>query len=125
MNQYTNTGSDVQHADLYLTGRLQREMIVANNGAIPVQTGDAFIINADGVVTISMTGLNTSCAGQSGTIVIVNSAGGSDFSQLPAYMLTPSGADIEFVTEPYAVSIISYHILSQTQVLCNYIGHFA
>ena len=65
--------------------------------------------------------------GQSGIITITNpaSVGSLSFVALPSYMLTPSGATVNFVTTANAVSVISYYVLATDKVLCNYIGNFA
>ena len=127
MNQYTNTNSDVQFDDLYLTGRLQRELItVTGSGGVftaDLDPGDAFVVNAGSNTEITMS-VNPSNAGQSGTILIINGAGAS-FLELPPFMKTPSGAAIEWYDAPGGVSIISYFVVDQDNVLCNYIGNFA
>ena len=65
--------------------------------------------------------------GQSGMIVLTNpaSVGSLSFVALPSYMLTPSGATLNFVTTANAVSIISYYVHATDKVLVNYVGNFA
>jgi hypothetical protein len=82
-----------------------------------------FLINAlSSANTIAMSNLSTAI-GQTGLITIKNPSSGTiSFNQLPAYMKTPSGADINFVVDVNAVSIISYFIIDASTVICNYIG---
>jgi hypothetical protein len=87
--------------------------------------GNIFQIAAGANASIKMTSINVSNYGQSGTIILLNGPSGTTWSQLPANMLTPSGADINFVTGPNLVSVISFIITKTGQVLCNYVGHFA
>ena len=83
----------------------------------------AFLINAlGGANTFAMSNLDLAI-GKSGIIIIKNpSSGAISFNQLPAYMKTPSGADINFVVDVNAISIISYFIIDANTVICNYIG---
>ena len=130
MNQYTNTDSDVQFRDVIIT-QAQKVLIqvVPDDGGgvydVRPDLGNIFQINAGGTASIKMAFINASNYGQSGTIILVNGPGGTHWTQLPLNMLTPSGADINFVTDPNAVAIISFLVTSSGEVLCNYVGHFA
>jgi len=128
MNQHTKTDSNVEHHDLYLTGALKRDFISVNGVGgvydIKPDQGDAFIFTATGSIDITMSNIGNDNVGQSGTIVIINGAG-AGYNALPSNMLTPSGADIQWVTTQGAISIISYIIVDVDAVLVNYIGNFA
>jgi len=87
--------------------------------------GNIFQITANVNAEITMSSIVSTNYGQSGTIILVNGPGGTNWQQLPANMLTPSGADINFNTDPNAVAIISFLITNTGEVLCNYVGHFA
>jgi hypothetical protein len=118
--------------DLKVKGSLKRDIITVNGveGAYDIapDDGDAFLITVQDSgtpISILMRSIAASNYGQSGTILIVNSANGASFNQLPSYMKTPSGADINFATGANAVSIISYFIIDANNVLCNYVGNFS
>ncbi len=84
------------------------------------------IVVANAATTIALTVVSADI-GKSGIITITNpaSVGSLSFVALPSYMLTPSGATVNFVTTANAVSVISYYVLATDKVLCNYIGNFA
>ena len=128
MDQYTSIGSNVKFTDVWVTGRLQRNVELVNNfgGTFDINPllGDVFLVNAVRDTQIQMSSIDAKCVGQSGTIIIVNGPG-SSFKDLPENMKTPSGARIEFAINDGAVSIISYLIVGTGSVLCNYIGDFA
>ena len=130
MDQYVNTDSIVEFRDVTIT---QAEKVLINyvpdtgggiHDVVP-DKGNIFQINAGGYAAVKMNAINSTNFGQSGTIILVNGPGGTTWDQLPANMLTPSGANIDFITDPNAVSLISFLILDANKVMCNYIGNFA
>ena len=129
MNQDTKTDSNVQFNDVIITRAEKVRVIVPTNlsGVYSVypDQGNIFQINAGLTASILMPTIGISNYGQSGTIILVNGPSGTTWSQLPANMLTPSGADINFVTGANLVSVISFIIDGNGRVLCNYVGHFA
>jgi len=128
MNQYTNTTSNVQHDDLYLTGRFRRAITtitpVGSTHTINASINDQFIVNAGASTLIQFNTIVSDNIGQSGIIIIICQAGAS-FQALPPIFKTPSGADIIFVTTVNSISIISYTIVATDKILCNYVGNFA
>tara|TARA_B110000259_G_scaffold186019_1_gene236288 strand:- start:1680 stop:2066 length:387 start_codon:yes stop_codon:yes gene_type:complete len=128
MNQYTNTDSNVQHSEVYLTGRFRRDVTTVtpagNVYTVNPNTNDQFIVNAGVDTQIQFNTITADNVGQSGIIIII-CQGGASFRSLPVNCKTPSGALIEFVTDPESVSIISYMIAATDKILCNYVGNFA
>ena len=108
----------------------------SNTHTCDLSENDNFIINAnatdaDGNTnTIAMT-IAAENVGQSGNIIIKNASSGTiAFAALPAYMYTPSGATVNFVTGNSKISVISYIVLEYDaagshKVLVNYIGDFS
>ena len=118
--------------DVKVTGSIMRGSITTATNASNTHTctladNDNFnIAVANAATTIALTVVSADI-GKSGIITITNpaSVGSLSFVALPSYMLTPSGATINFVTSANAVSVISYYVLATDKVLCNYIGNFA
>ena len=61
---------------------------------------------------------------KSGTIAIKQDATGGRALTLPSICKTPNGASISFVTTANSLSLITYFIVSENEVLVNYIGNF-
>jgi len=99
----------------------------SNTHTCTLTDNDNFNIAAANAATTIALVVATENIGQSGIITITNpaSVGSLSFVALPSYMLTPSGATINFDTSANGVSVISYYVLATDKVLCNYIGNFA
>jgi len=118
--------------DLIVDGSIARgtPTTASNSGNTHTMTladNDNFNVTvANAATTIALT-VASSDIGKSGMIVITNpaSVGSLSFVALPSYMLTPSGATLNFVTTANAVSIISYYVHATDKVLVNYVGNFA
>lgn len=93
-----------------------------NTFTIDLSANNNFLLNASGTFYIVLTNRSTS-VGQSGTIVINNTAATSG-QALPSYMYTPEGATLDWVNTSGAISIISYIVFEENKVLCNYVGNF-
>ena len=103
----------------------------SNTHTCDLSENDNFIINANAATnTIAMT-VAAENVGQSGNIIIKNASSGTvSFAALPAYMYTPSGATVNFVTGNSKIAVISYIVLEYDsggnhKVLVNYIGDFS
>ena len=114
-----------------ITKSLRRTVTTATNASnthtCTLADNDNFnIAVANAATTIALT-VVTADIGQSGIITVTNpaSVGSLSFAALPSYMLTPSGATVNFDTSANGVSVISYYVLATDKVLCNYIGNFA
>jgi len=81
-----------------------------------------------GNVNFVFSNITTQKINKQGNIIITNpsSSGSLSFSvpALPATAFSPGGSQINFDTTANAVAIISYHILTTTKVLINYVGSF-
>jgi hypothetical protein len=106
--------------------RNKDKVYVGNSMELDVDEDLNFILDlTKPSTTISMDNLDEAI-GSSGTIVLQqDSSGGRNFS-LATYFKTPlGGASIVQYTAPNSVSTLNYIILSETEVLVNYIGNFA
>ena len=63
--------------------------------------------------------------GQSGVIVLVQDGTGGRTVSLPPEWKTPRGDAITFDTTADDVNMISYYVLSSTEVAINYMGDFS
>ena len=129
MNQAVQTTSSPTFANITINGAVHRTIDTLTGGStfnIAPDDNDCFVINAGvGANTINMSGINNTNYGQSGTIILINNAAGNTWNPLPPYMKTPSGASINFVTTPNGISLISYFIINENNILSSYIGNFA
>jgi len=106
--------------------RNKDKVYVGNSMELDVDEDLNFILDLNRPsTTISMDNLDEAI-GSSGTIILKqDSSGGRNFS-LATYFKTPlGGASIVQYTAPNSVSTLNYIILSETEVLVNYIGNFA
>ena len=113
---------------MLLTGSLQRvNHSVSIDGSytasIDLSESDNFIFDASGSYALTFIA-PTASIGQSGTIIINNTADTNPGS-MSSNTKTPDGANIVFVTSSATLSIISYYIADNDSVLVNYIGNFA
>jgi hypothetical protein len=113
---------------MLLTGSLQRvNHSIAIDGnytaSIDLSESDNFIFDASGSYALEFVA-PTASIGQSGTIIINNTADTNPGS-MSSNTKTPDGANIVFVTSSATLSIISYYIADNDSVLVNYIGNFA
>ena len=84
-----------------------------------------FPVNMSADTTFTWSNLS-GAVGCSGNIIIVqDGTGGRDFT-LPSEAKTPiDGATIVQNTGANEISVLSYYVMSSSQVLVNYIGDFA
>ena len=127
-----------QWKDLHLAGDLyvKGSVVQGTPAAVSESSGTHTVVLADNdnhnitvgneATTIALT-VASGDVGKTGMIVLTNpaSVGSLSFVALPSYMLTPSGATINFVTSANSVSIISYYVHATDKVLVNYVGNFA
>jgi len=110
-----------------ITGSLMRTSdtvtISSNTASIDFSNNDNFIINAGSDFKFDWT-VSTDNIGQSGTIIINNTAASTP-DLLPDITKTPDGADILFVTASDSTSVMSYYIAATDKVLVSYIGNFS
>ena len=101
--------------------------VAANSSSTALDFGatNNFMVNMTADTTFSFSNLSSSI-GCSGNIIIVQDAtGGRDFT-LPSEAKTPiDGATIVQNTGANEISVLSYYVMSSSQVLVNYIGDFA
>ena len=101
--------------------------VAANSSSTALDFGatNNFMVNMTADTTFSFSNLSSSI-GCSGNIVIVqDGTGGRDFT-LPSEAKTPiDGATIVQNTGANEISVLSYYVMSSSQVLVNYIGDFA
>ena len=101
--------------------------VAANSSSTTLEfsTSNNFMVNMTADTTFSFSNLSSSI-GCSGNIIIVQDAtGGRDFT-LPTEAKTPvNGATIVQNTGANEISVLSYYVMSSSQVLVNYIGDFA
>lgn len=97
--------------------------ITNSTASVDFSDSDNFIINAGGDFSFDWT-VTGSNVGQSGTIIINNTAD-SSIGSLPSITKTPDGAAILFVTSSATTSVLSYYIAATDKVLVSYIGNFA
>tara|TARA_Y100000592_G_scaffold26446_1_gene41843 strand:+ start:494 stop:895 length:402 start_codon:yes stop_codon:yes gene_type:complete len=87
-----------------------------------------YLCNPSNGANVNFVFSNIKKMNKQGNIIITNpsSAGSLSFSvpALPATAFSPGGSQINFDTTANAVAIISYHILTSTKVLINYVGSF-
>lgn len=94
-------------------GTLTLDLAAANN----------FKISMTANTTIAFSNKNP---GLGGNLIFVQDAGGGNSFTLPSECKTPvNGASIVQSTGANEISILSYYVLSSTQILVNYIGDFA
>jgi len=101
--------------------------VAANSSSTALDFGatNNFMVNMTADTTFSFSNLSSSI-GCSGNIIIVQDAtGGRDFT-LPSEAKKPiNGATIVQNTGANEISVLSYYVMSSSQVLVNYIGDFA
>ena len=101
--------------------------VAANSSstALDFSTSNNFMVNMTADTTFSFSNIS-GAVGCSGNIVIVqDGTGGRDFT-LPSEAKTPiDGATIVQNTGANEISVLSYYVMSSSQVLVNYIGDFA
>jgi len=103
-SQYSMSGSTTTSIDFRRS----------NNWEIPLGTS----------VTISSS-YEGSCIGQNGILAFRQDPTGGRTITLPATWKTPRGAAIAYDTGGEELNIISYYVLSSTEVLINYMGDFS
>ena len=105
--------------------RLDQEDKTGNGGTLTLDlaTANNFKISMTADTTIAFSNKNP---GYGGNLIFVQDAtGGHDFT-LPSECKTPvNGAAIVQNTGANEIAILSYYVLSSTQILVNYIGDFA
>ena len=101
--------------------------VAANSSstALDFSTSNNFMVNMTADTTFSFSNIS-GAVGCSGNIIIVqDGTGGRDFT-LPSEAKTPvNGATIVQNTGADEISVLSYYVMSSSQVLVNYIGDFA
>jgi hypothetical protein len=101
--------------------------VAANSSstALDFSTANNFLVNMTADTTFSFSNIS-GAVGCSGNIIIVQDAtGGRDFT-LPSEAKTPiNGATIVQNTGANEIAVLSYYVMSSSQVLVNYIGDFA
>lgn len=122
--------------NLALTGQLHlngsiikstQNVVTANTTATTVDMvkSNFHIINMSSNTTFTFSNLATAVA-SSGTMIIKQDATGGRTFTLPTQCKTPvGGAAIAQSTGPNSVAILSYLVVSSTEVLVNYIGNYA
>jgi hypothetical protein len=93
---------------------------------IDLTSNTDFSLDTAGTWSLNMTNASSS-VGQSGNLIIVNSAITTP-ATVPAStnnLLTPNGDTIAWQTDNGDISIISYYVISSTQILINYVGNFS
>jgi len=127
----TIAGDTTFDRNIKVTKSIERSITTASNSSnthtCTLADNDNFNVAVANAATTLALVVASGDIGKSGMITITNpaSVGSLSFVALPSYMLTPSGATINFVTTANAVSVISYYVLATDKVLCNYIGDFA
>ena len=122
-NQITTFGGSVIAPRVKST----QATVAANSSSTALDFGatNNFMVNMTADTTFSFSNLSSSI-GCSGNIIIVQDAtGGRDFT-LPSEAKKPiNGATIVQNTGANEISVLSYYVMSSSQVLVNYIGDFA
>lgn len=107
--------------------KLTQTTVAANSSATTLDFSAAnnFLVNMSADTTFTWSNLS-GAIGCSGNIVLVQDAtGGRDFT-LPSEAKTPiNGATIVQNTGANEIAVLSYYVMSSSQVLVNYIGDFA
>lgn len=107
--------------------KLTQTTVAANSSATTLDFSAAnnFLVNMSADTTFTWSNLS-GAVGCSGNIVLVQDAtGGRDFT-LPSEAKKPiDGATIVQNTGANEISVLSYYVMSSSQVLVNYIGDFA
>ena len=107
--------------------KLTQTTVAASSSATTLNFASAnnFLVNMSADTTFTWSNLS-GAVGCSGNIVIVqDGTGGRDFT-LPSEAKTPiDGATIVQNTGANEISVLSYYVMSSSQVLVNYIGDFA
>ena len=107
--------------------KLTQTTVAASSSATTLNFASAnnFLVNMSADTTFTWSNLS-GAVGCSGNIIIVqDSTGGRDFT-LPSEAKTPiDGATIVQNTGANEISVLSYYVMSSSQVLVNYIGDFA
>ena len=107
--------------------KLTQTTVAASGSATTLNFASAnnFLVNMSADTTFTWSNLS-GAVGCSGNIIIVQDAtGGRDFT-LPSEAKTPiNGATIVQNTGANEISVLSYYVMSSSQVLVNYIGDFA
>tara|TARA_R110002012_G_scaffold35526_2_gene101304 strand:- start:13215 stop:15653 length:2439 start_codon:yes stop_codon:yes gene_type:complete len=123
LNQSLVTSATPTFARLKLT----QTTVAANSSATTLNFASAnnFLVNMSADTTFTWSNLS-GAIGCSGNIVLVQDAtGGRDFT-LPSEAKKPiDGATIVQNTGANEISVLSYYVMSSSQVLVNYIGDFA
>ena len=123
LNQSLVTSATPTFARLKLT----QTTVAANSSATTLDFSAAnnFLVNMSADTTFTWSNLS-GAVGCSGNIVLVQDAtGGRDFT-LPSEAKKPiDGATIVQNTGANEISVLSYYVMSSSQVLVNYIGDFA
>ena len=107
--------------------KLTQTTVAASGSATTLNFASAnnFLVNMSADTTFTWSNLS-GAVGCSGNIIIVqDGTGGRDFT-LPSEAKTPiDGATIVQNTGANEISVLSYYVMSSSQVLVNYIGDFA
>jgi hypothetical protein len=92
---------------------------------VDMASSNFHIVTMSASTTFSLSNLASSIA-SSGVIVIKQDATGGRTFTLPSVCKTPvGGASIVQTTAANTTSILSYMVVSSTEVLVNYVGDFA
>ena len=126
----TGTDGTVVRGDLEVTGRSKFSVSTSTvsavgNTVLDVGATDNFHITLEANTTFELSNMSDKIGG-SGTIVIIQDAtGGHEFTLAPEMKTPVNGATISQSTGANEVSVISYYVVSSSQMLINYIGDFA
>lgn len=126
----TGTDGTVVRGDLEVTGRSKFSVSTftvsaVGNTVLDVGATDNFHITLGANTTFELSNMSDKIGG-SGTIVIIQAAtGGHEFTLAPEMKTPVNGATISQSTGSNEISVISYYVVSSSQMLINYIGDFA
>jgi hypothetical protein len=102
----------------------QEEITGATETALNFSDATNFKISLGTNITISSSE-EVNNVGQSGVIVLVQDGTGGRTVALPSEWKTPRGDSITYDTGANNVNMISYYVLSSTEVAINYMGDFS
>lgn len=129
-SRFVNVTGDTMTGDLTMNGAIVKSVVNAITAStagtsIDFAQSNFHVVNLNANTTFTFSNLGLAVT-SSGTIIIKqNSTGGKSFT-LPSVAKTPvGGASIVQVTGANTTSILSYLVVSSTEVLVNYIGDFA
>jgi hypothetical protein len=129
-SRFVNVTGDTMTGDLTMDGAIVKSVVntvTASTAGTSIDFAQSnfHVVNLNANTTFTFSNLGLAVT-SSGTIIVKqNSTGGKSFT-LPSVAKTPvGGASIVQVTGANTTSILSYLVVSSTEVLVNYIGDFA